>query len=162
MPAGLHKVPVVLDVGAGLRPIDWYKPERHICVEPYRPYCDVLEAAGFEVWQETAQWALTREDLPTIDTVYMLDVIEHLPKATGESMLRWAQGVAQCQVCIYTPYGFTEQTQDNWGLGGHYWQTHRSGWLPEEFPGWRIQYLRSNRKPHPQGFYAIWEVAGNE
>ncbi len=159
MPEGLEQTAVVLDVGAGLRPICWYKPERHICVEPHKPYCDVLEAAGYEVWNEMAQWTLTRGDLPAIDTVYLLDVIEHLAKSTGESVLRWAQKVARCQVAVYTPYGFVEQTTDIWGLGGDYWQTHRSGWLPKEFPasrGWRIEYLRPRLKPHPQGFYATW------
>lgn len=169
-PLGLIECDVVLDVGAGIRPMQWYKPERHICVEPYAPYCKILEAAGYEVWEDTAQWVLTKEGMQ-VDAVYLLDVIEHMEKEIALSVLRWACKVARVQVVVYTPYGFMKQTEDAWGLGGHSWQTHRSGWLPDEFPKWRTELfnpgVRQKSRPATdpsvaQGFYASWEPNNSE
>jgi hypothetical protein len=39
---------------------------------------------------------------------------------------------------IYTPNGFVPQDEDKWGLGQVEWQTHRSGWTPDDFDGWKI------------------------
>ena len=46
---------------------------------------------------------------------------------------------------MFTPWGFFPQSYgpdedvDRWGMGGTHWQTHRSGWLPEDFgDGWLI------------------------
>lgn len=158
-PKGLVECDVVLDVGAGIRPMRWYRPKRHICVDPYVPYCDVLKAAGYETIRATAEQLLEQSsllqtaDLVQVDAVYLLDVIEHMEKDEGERVLRLACETAQQQVVVFTPYGFDEQTSDVWGMDGDYWQTHRSGWFPEEFSaslGWRVQIPR-------KGFFAIWD-----
>ena len=145
-PEGLIECDVVIDVGAGIRPMQWYVPTRHICVEPYGQYADHLEAAGYEVIRQTAKEALQVEREG--HAVYLLDVIEHMEKAEGLEVVELAMLGAR-QVVVFTPYGFMQQDHDVWGLGGHHWQTHRSGWLPEEFPGWRTQL-------YDTGFYAIW------
>ncbi len=158
-PKGVIECDVVLDVGAGIRPFNWYKPKHHVCIEPYEPYCELLEAAQFEVYQMTAVEALDLLMFDRIDAVYLLDVIEHMEKEPALHVLEQAKAMARVQVVIYTPWGFMEQTKDGWGLGGHSWQTHRSGWLPEEFTaadGWTTQSFRPDRHPHPQGLYAIW------
>ncbi len=88
-----------------------------------------------------------------------------------------ARYIATQQVVLYTPYGFVEQTHDEWGLGGEEWQTHRSGWLPKDFPDAKIQYYygedpqmccsgfqggimscgcRGLPVDPPEGFFAIW------
>jgi hypothetical protein len=47
-------------------------------------------------------------------------------------------------VVVFTPLGFYRQHYlsgdiDRWGMSGTHWQTHRSGWLPEDFaPNWHI------------------------
>ncbi len=164
-PPGLVKGKVVLDIGCGIRPINWYKPERHICVEPWKEYADVLRTCGYEVWQTNAVDcldtnrgdALLRPDMEGVDVevIFLLDVIEHMEKEDGQRMVDLALQVATRQIVLYTPYGFMEQTTDNWGLSGHSLQTHRSGWLPEEFPGWQIHRIPHR---HPRGFLAIWNV----
>lgn len=143
-PGKLISVDSVLDVGAGVRPMQWYKPARHVCLEPYGPYADRLEAAGYEVRRRTAQ-----EGLEDADGIYLLDVIEHMEKDAALAVIEEAKARARVQVVIYTPLGFMEQNEDNWGLGGHEWQTHRSGWLYPDLPG--FDFERFGR-----GFFATW------
>jgi len=149
-PEPLIECETVLDIGAGVRPMQWYKPARHICVEPHGEYADRLAAAGYEVVRQTALEAL--QEPREGHAVYLLDVIEHMDKDEALEVIALAQRGA-AQVVIFTPYGFMEQGDDLWGLSGEYWQTHRSGWLPEEFPGWWTQ--RYGWPPF-EGFYAIW------
>jgi hypothetical protein len=130
-----------------------YKPERHICVEPHGTYCDILRAAGYEVWQETAEEALSRKP-EGIGAVFLLDVVEHMEKEMGQRVIELAKEVAEEQVVLFTPVGFLPQNEDKWGLDGLDWQIHRSGWLPEEFPGW---YIKLRPPGCQKGFIAIWD-----
>jgi len=166
-PKGLVECGVVLDIGAGIRPMNWYQPKfQHICIEPYIPYCEVLEEKGGDKYQVcclTAEEALRPDNFEGVDAIYLLDVIEHMEKEEALRVLDLARAAAQVQVVVYTPYGFVEQTKDVWGMGGDAWQTHRSGWLPEDFhkrqEGWRTE-LYHDLKPgerSPEGFYALWE-----
>lgn len=150
-PDGLIECSTVLDIGAGIRPMQWYKPDHHICVEPYKPYCDLLEKAGYVVFNATAEIALKELEAPAI---YLLDVIEHLEKDLALEVIELAKQKAYRQLVIYTPMGFMEQDEDGWDLGGDEWQTHRSGWLPNEFPDW-------NTYRYARGFFAIWTHTHN-
>lgn len=125
--------------------MSWYKPSRHICVEPYGPYADVLESSGFEVVRKSALEALKETKA---QAVYLLDVIEHMEKDEAREVIELSMRADQ--VVIFTPYGFVPQESDAWGMGGEYWQKHRSGWLPEEFPGWETY-----RRAAIEGFYAV-------
>jgi hypothetical protein len=162
-PAGLRECEVVMDIGAGIRPMGWYRPRRHICIEPYLPYCHRLRALApqLEVHCLTAQQALCRQRFPGVEAVYLLDVIEHMDKALGWWVLFDATHVADVQVVLYTPHGFKEQYDDPWGLGGAYWQEHRSGWLPSDFaelgPAWRTELFVPEGATEPEGFFAIWD-----
>jgi len=147
-PDGLIDCATVLDVGAGVRPFQWYRPERHICVEPYGQYCDILRWHGYEVLQMTADEALANQ---RAEGVLMLDVIEHMEKDLARRVLALARDAASRQVVVYTPLGFMVQESDAWGYDGHEWQRHRSGWTPEDLPGWTIQVQESRR-----GFFALW------
>ncbi len=142
-PPGLVHVDTLLDVGAGLRPMQWYVPKKHICLEPYDAYADKLEIAGYEVIREIAD-----ENMIEADAIYLLDVIEHMEKDEGLRVVEQAVALARRQIVMYTPVGFMPQEVDAWGLGGHYWQTHRSGWLPEDFEGWTIER-------QGKGFFAV-------
>lgn len=124
----------VIDVGAGLRPATWANAKRHICIEPCKVYADVLRAHGFEVIEKRAGPGLkgTWGDL-----VLMLDVIEHMDKADGYAAI-WHAMASAPKIIIYTPNGFVPQSDDKWGAGQHDWQEHRSGWTPDDFPGWKI------------------------
>lgn len=152
-PDGLIEVDTVLDIGPGIRPMGWYKPVRHICAEPHGPYADMLYPAGYEVWRVPALVALANAEPGSIDAIYMLDVIEHMEREEGEEALRLAQALSPKQIVVATPIGFLAQHGDQWGLGGEHWQEHRSGWMPADFPGWRISYYDNGTKQ--RGFVAM-------
>ena len=152
-PPELIECDTVLDIGAGIRPMQWYVPDNFlICVEPHDPYADILEDAGYIVVRQTAIVAL--QSAMVFEAVYLLDVLEHMHKVEGMEVIELAKEKATKQVIIFTPKGFTEQTEDVWNLGGEYWQKHRSGWLPGEFPGWAISYFDT-------GFFAVWTHTHN-
>lgn len=151
-PERLIEADSVLDIGAGLRPMGWYKPLRHVCVEPHAPYAEMLEAGGYETWRMTAREAL-RYAGRDFDAIYLLDVIEHMTKPEGEYVLRIARLRSPEQIIVATPLGFLPQENDAWGLGGEHWQTHRSGWMPSDFPGWHVSFYDNGA---PQGgFVAV-------
>lgn len=147
-PDGLIECKTVLDIGAGIRPMNWYKPESHICIEPFEVYGKLLKKAGYEIIQSTALDYL-QYTRPQVEAIYLLDVIEHMEKEDGVKVVALALKRAKKQVIIFTPMGFMPQDEDVWGLEGHFWQTHRSGWMPEEFPGWQTQLFG-------RGFYAVF------
>ena len=146
-PQGLIECDTVLDIGAGLRPMCWYTPKLHFCIEPYKLYVERLAYAGYRVIERTALQFLSGSCL-LYEAIYLLDVIEHMDKEEGEEVIKLAIGLATKQVVIFTPHGFMQQTEDAWGLGGDYWQTHRSGWLPGEFPDWHTYR-------YAKGFFAV-------
>lgn len=136
----LIRADCIADIGPGIRPQPFYKAARHLCIEPHAEYADWLESNGYAVIRETALVALPR--LERVGCIFMLDVIEHMEKNEGRAVLELARAKAH-QVVVYTPLGFKEQSyqpgeKDAWGLNGSYWQTHRSGWTPGDFDGWRI------------------------
>lgn len=156
-PRNLIECDTVLDVGAGLRPMCWFRPRRHLCVEPFGPYADALRAAGHEVMEKTAVEALTAVRIPRA-AIYMLDVIEHMEPDVGRLALALALAMEPAQIVVFTPWGFQEQHGDAWEMGGEEWQEHRSGWTPEDFPGWQITERRDDGR---RGFVAVWTSTVN-
>lgn len=140
----------ILDIGAGLRPMPWYKPAAHVCAEPHGPYADRLTAAGYDTWRVTASQALRLAGQCEFDVIYLLDVIEHMTREDGEKVLKLAQAREPKQIVVFTPIGFLPQEGDAWGLGGEEWQRHRSGWTQADFPGWYTETWGH------QQFFAIW------
>jgi len=73
---------------------------------------------------------------------------------------------------LFTPLGYMPQEvhageSDGWNLGGGERQEHKSGWYPEDFPGWNIllcEHLHSiDHKGQPidppyGGFYAFKDI----
>lgn len=152
-PAGLIEVDSVLDIGVGLRPMAWYTPKRYVCVEPHKAYADKLEEAGYTVERMTADYALRMLAGEKFDAIYLLDVIEHMERDDGLLVLDLAFRMEPKQIIVSTPVGFFPQHGDAWSLGGERWQLHRSGWAPEDFPGWTISRY-DNGAPHG-GFTAV-------
>lgn len=137
----LSPTPTVLDIGCGIRPQNFVATRTRICCEPYDEYAARLRAnPDLVVIQATWQQAVELFPPDSVDTVLLADVIEHLEKERGAELLAKTVRMARHQVAIFTPLGFMPQEhpdgRDAWGLGGGDWQKHRSGWLPEEFPGW--------------------------
>lgn len=151
-PKGLIECDIVLDVGCGIRPIDWYVPKKHICIDAHEPYLQRVAASGgpYLCLQANALDAIAKIKPGTVGAIYCLDMIEHLTWEDGRKLVDMMLLAQPRQIVIFTPMGFLEQDgPDPWGLGGDEWQIHRSGWTPANFPDWQIEY-------YGRGFVATW------
>ncbi|MEI6040062.1 MAG: class I SAM-dependent methyltransferase [Candidatus Berkelbacteria bacterium] len=134
---------IILDIGCGIQPQTYQKAIVHICAEPFGQYVKKLqELVANRVDQQfvviNADWASVIKLIPpkSVDSIYILDVIEHLPKAEGRRLLKQTEKLARKQIILFTPVGFMPQHcvgKDAWGLGGVQNQEHLSGWEPKEF-----------------------------
>ncbi len=169
-------VDVVLDIGCGINPEPIIKPRIHICCDPFIEYIEELRKITtdrsdrlFLIAQ--ADWRKVVEDFPSksVDTVFLIDVIEHLSKKEGQELLKKTEEIARDQVVIFTPLGMTHQEvvdgKDAWSMNGAVWQEHHSGWYPEDFKnGWEIfackeYHLTDNlEKKLKKPWGAIWAI----
>ncbi len=142
--AALARADVVLDIGCGIRPQKVLRPLVHVCCEPHEGYLDRLRESVREEDDRSyvlvkATWAEALRIIPprSVDTVFLVDVIEHLEKAEARELLKATEALARSQVAVFTPLGFMPQShpdgRDAWGLDGGAWQEHRSGWEPSDF-----------------------------
>lgn len=134
----------LLDIGPGIRPQTLIDCNTHLCFEPYDEYASILRGEHPRLLVIQGTWADAVRVVPagSVDTVVLLDVIEHLRKDEGRRLLDATIAIARCQVVVFTPLGFMPQGEtedkDAWGLSGTDWQVHRSGWTPEDFEGWEF------------------------
>jgi hypothetical protein len=172
--ARLVPADVVLDLGCGIRPQPYLRPLVHICCEPFAEYLAHLTEKVRDEEDRTyllvkASWAEAARMFPerSVDSVFLLDVIEHVEKEEAVALLKATVRIARRQVAVFTPLGFFPQGFDGgpdaWGLGGGEWQEHRSGWRPEDFdeawevfatPEFHTTDSRGARLEKPVG--AIW------
>ena len=145
----------VLDIGCGIRPQELLRADIHICCEPCQEYMDRLivetQAESRHVYLLCDLDAAIGLFPPrSVDTVFLVDVIEHIDKGHGKAHLRRLQAIPRRQLVVFTPLGFMpqhfgEDAADHWGMTGKRWQEHRSGWTPEDFPaseGWQVVAAR--------------------
>ena len=134
---------VVVDIGCGIAPMNYFRPKLHLMVEPWKEYSDILayRHSGDKsviIIRTGALEALRQLADNSVDSIFLLDVIEHLEKEVGRQVIIESERVAREQIVIFTPLGFMPQHMessqaDGWGLGGSTVQEHRSGWEPEDF-----------------------------
>ncbi|HOW51574.1 MAG TPA: class I SAM-dependent methyltransferase [bacterium] len=174
--AKLCSAEVVLDIGCGIRPQRLIRAKTHICCDPHLEYLEKLvpplgEGSPLCHVFINADWEQVLALFPprSVDSVFLLDVIEHLQKEKAKELIDRTLVLARKQVVVFTPLGYMSQEEegetDAWGLGGMKWQKHRSGWTPEDFSaGWDIYRCdkyhthdsRNNHLPKPFGaFYAV-------
>lgn len=129
------------DIGPGLRPQRLLDCPVHVLVEPWRPYADQLVHTypGKLVVNAFATPYLAALQDKSLDTIFLLDVIEHIEKDEGRALLQEALRVARVQVVLFTPLGFmpheAHDIGNEWGNIEHgSTQQHLSGWTPEEMP----------------------------
>ena len=158
----VREVDTLLDIGPGIRPQVLVSARWQIRVEPCEEYALWLMERGHMVMPTTGVQALQYADEinATMDTVVALDVLEHMEREEGVEFIRRALRIAQQQVIIFTPLGFLPQPEskdgrDAWGMSGQEWQRHRSGWKPDDFPGWRIVVLPKFHYGRRAAFFAI-------
>jgi hypothetical protein len=122
---------VVMDIGSGKRPQaqEFFKPDIIYCFDP--TYETHISHEGIHMIHGTWKTAIDTMKIVPTDTVFLMDVIEHLPKQEAVSLLKETEGLVKKQIVVFTPLGFMEQDDGEWN-------THRSGWLPEDFKvGWK-------------------------
>jgi len=174
--ARLHPVPVVLDIGIGIRPQSIVRCQLHIGIEPYAPYIARLRAACPDMPQHVLLQGMWDQVMPhfpdqSVDTVVAGDVLEHLEKPDGRRFLQEAERLARQQIVVFTPLGFhaqpfhPEDPTDRWGMQGGYWQAHRSGWMPDEFDDhWTClcceayHFEDEHNQPLEKGFGAFYAI----
>lgn len=168
----------LLDIGCGIKPFTKVGCDLHICCEPYSGYIPVLNETYKDFLILNMSWQEVVKSFPCncVDTILIVDVIEHLEKEEAMSLLSETLKIASQQVVVFTPLGFFEQEHpdgiDAWGYHGGQWQTHRSGWYPEDLPEnanghWDFyvcndfHYLNNKEEQlaEPKGaFWGIWTV----
>ncbi len=170
---------VVLDVGCGINPQTLIWPRVHLCVEIHDEYVQYLQerfsdSTRYVIMQSAWRDALRLMPDKSVDSVFALDFIEHLEKAEGMAFLAEAERVARRQVVVFTPFGYFPQSyedphaEDRWGMHGGHWQTHRSGWMPEDFSAdWEIIACREYHTSDQHGSLeapagCIWAIRNFE
>jgi hypothetical protein len=167
----------VLDIGCGIHPQQFVTPEMLICIEPHPEYVEILKenlrhTNAIIIPLDAAQ-ALKALPSSSVDSIFLIDVIEHMTKEVGMYVIRECERVARLQVVIFTPLGFMPQEThagdaDGWNLHGGELQDHKSGWYPEDFPLWNIvacKHLHTHDvkgqpiNPPYGGFYAVKSIA---
>ena len=175
--ARLQAAHTVLDVGCGIHPQRLIAASVHICCEPFWEYLHrvMVETAGdprYVFVNAGIDQAMSIFPPQSVDTVFLLDVVEHLDKPAGTTAIAQFKRTARQQVVVFTPVGFMPQhygqgEADSWGMQGGAWQEHRSAWLPEDFPaaeGWEVVACRdfhrndANGSPLPEPCGAMWAV----
>ena len=173
----IKPVLVGLDIGVGIVPHDYLKSVVYVCCEPYKEYVDVLaekisNGSDRVYIIQKKDWAESIADLKdkSIDALYLIDVVEHLPKKEGEKLLKLTERVVRKQIVIFTPLGFVKQEvldggKDAWGLSGAEYQEHKSGWMPEDFDEtWNIYACKDFHDVNNVGeklekpFGAFWAI----
>jgi hypothetical protein len=177
----LQSVGVLLDIGCGIKPQPFTNPIVHICVDPFSQYTEILQRKllfkrSKKQFDSTyivlkASWAEIVEILPpkSVDAIYLIDVIEHIEKKEVLKLLPLTEKVARQQIVILTPFGFMPQFhpdgKDVWGLDGGKFQTHKSGWRPEDFDkNWHLFaskdfYMKNNvGKKLEKPIGALWAI----
>lgn len=154
----------VLDVGCGVgTTLKEIRCPLKIGVDVHRPYLEKAEPG-----KQFIKLNFTAERLNEIflgnslDSVTLIDVIEHFEKEVALDVLRQAEEIAAKKVIVFTPRGFFQQIEvDHYGLGGESYQRHRSGWEAEEFQklGYNVVIFS---KYHDQKNLAFLQVYGED
>lgn len=176
----IKETEVVLDIGCGIRPQNIHQHLVHICCEPFSQYVEKLlkiikmKKISNKYVVIQCDWASVIKMFPpaSVDTIYLIDVIEHLPKNEALKLLKKTEKIARQQIIIFTPLGYLPQKhpdgKDAWGMKGGKMQEHRSGWDPSDFDNsWEIfatekYHTRDNlghfyKKPYG-AFYAVKDI----
>lgn len=154
----------ILDVGCGLGVLwEHYDSGTIIALDICKPYLENRRESSAFVFPVVARAEqIGSLFLPrTVDAVTLIDSIEHITKKEALAVLDAVEQIARRRVVIFTPRGFFPQSNvDNYGLHGEVYQTHLSGWEPEEFlqRGYRVIVLKGFHNESNASFRASMGV----
>ena len=122
--SSLSECAVVADVGCGCTPqsLRLGRIRRRIFCEAHLPSTKTLVGGGGHPLAGDAVALPLRAK--SVDAVLLLQVLEHVEKSQGLSVLEEMERVARKAVILSTPNGFVEQD----AVGGNPYQVHKSGW----------------------------------
>lgn len=126
----------LLDVGCGIgETLGKLCCPVKIGIDAHRPYLQNVKSGEKFIKINFNAERLSELFLPkSLDSVTLIDVIEHFEKVVAWDVLRQAEEIAAKRVIVFTPRGFFQQLDvDHYGLGGESFQRHRSGWEVEDF-----------------------------
>ncbi|MDQ7092664.1 class I SAM-dependent methyltransferase [Desulfosporosinus sp. PR] len=152
----------VLDVGCGMgATLKGLRCPFKIGVDAHRPYLEKADLGEQFIKINYRAERISELFLPkSLDSVTLIDVIEHLDKEIGLDVLRQVEEIAVKKVIVFTPRGFFHQNDfDHYGLGGEAYQRHRSGWEVEDFQKLNYNIVIFN-KFHDQKNKAFVEAYG--
>lgn len=126
----------VLDIGCGVgASLKHVRCPIKIGVDAHRPYLENVNNDNQFIKINFPAERISELFLPkSLESVTLIDVIEHFEKEVASDVLRQLEEIASKKVIIFTPRGFFKQEDiDHYGLGGESYQRHRSGWEVEDF-----------------------------
>lgn len=150
----LPKVGSVLDVACGLSlKSKFIEADIRVGVDIFPSYLEKIESEVpyVAIKGDVRDMSMFLDN--SFDIVIACDIVEHLEAEDALKLIAECERIARVAVIIETPRGFVPQNLDILGHGGHEWQTHRSGWEPEQFEemGYNVivrDYEMSDAKRH--------------
>jgi len=162
----VNNVSTIMDIGCGKIPEKIIRPKIHYCIDPYLPYLQAIQKTNDRFWiMVEGDWRIATDIMKKeqINSVFLIDVIEHIDKQEGENLLKLTESLISDQIIVFTPLGYLHQScskdgKDGWGMDGATFQQHKSGWEPSDFgDGWKtwilpyyhiVDNLNNSIKPH--------------
>lgn len=127
----INKSNSILDIGCGIgNYLKYTNPRQKVtAIEPHAPYIEkAKEAAPWAEIKNTDGLSYFSAADEKFDLILLIDVVEHLEEDDGLRLI--SEAIKHCSGIVFAqiPIGNHEQTEDEWNMGGEYWQTHRTTW----------------------------------
>ena len=144
----------LLDVGCGsYSPIQTFSSKLYtVGVDAFEPSIEESRKKGIhnEYRLMNVLNIGTAFDPGSFDAVVACDLIEHLEKSDGYSLIKQMESVAKKKVIIFTPNGFLKQGD----RFNNPWQIHLSGWSVQDFENLGYHVFGINGAKALRGQYA--------
>lgn len=122
-----------MDIGCGNTILNYVEYKKLYRVDPILTTTDDYNICG--TWNSILPLLVALDP----DCIFLMDVVEHLPKLDAINLLKITQMYTK-QIVVFTPLGFMEQNDGEWN-------THRSGWVRSDFEdGWKTWVLPNFHK----------------
>jgi len=157
----------ILELGCGRSsPLKYLRAGHYkVGIDLYDPY--LIESKKAKIHDRYIKANILKVNFKnnSFDAVVLLDVIEHLTKEEGTSMIKKMERWAKKRIVIFTPNGFiTQEEYDKNKL-----QLHKSGWNANEFKNRGFRVYGINGWKFLRGFRArirfypkiLWEIISN-